>query len=270
MQYLFLNGRHIRDRSLQHALGEAYRGLLLTGRFPVAFLRLEMPPRRGRCQRASDEAGSPLPGRRPAVQPSAGRRCGKQVPHHRPDAARRAAAAATGRTTPRLRRTTRQQADRHRQELVQWATGQLAAGRPAPGDDAGSAPEVAGRRPGLGLDDGSGQRRVPAFQPFPDSGGSGSDRSRPLPAGPESAARVPRACRRRQRGPRTIPTVRRGRKPGGMQVHNRYLITENEAGVVIIDQHALHERILYEQLRDKVLAGAPGAAAAVGAGTRVA
>ena len=32
MQYLFLNGRAIRDRSLQHALGEAYRGLLLTGR----------------------------------------------------------------------------------------------------------------------------------------------------------------------------------------------------------------------------------------------
>ncbi len=33
MQYLFLNGRHIRDRSLQHALGEAYRGLLMVGRF---------------------------------------------------------------------------------------------------------------------------------------------------------------------------------------------------------------------------------------------
>src|SRR5207249_3308933 len=31
-------------RSLQHALGEAYRGLLLHGRFPIAFLRLEMPP----------------------------------------------------------------------------------------------------------------------------------------------------------------------------------------------------------------------------------
>ena len=37
MQYLFLNGRAIRDRSLQHALGEAYRGLLLTGRYPIAF-----------------------------------------------------------------------------------------------------------------------------------------------------------------------------------------------------------------------------------------
>ncbi len=32
MQYLFLNGRWIRDRSLGHALQEAYRGLLMTGR----------------------------------------------------------------------------------------------------------------------------------------------------------------------------------------------------------------------------------------------
>ncbi|NIP69586.1 MAG: DNA mismatch repair endonuclease MutL, partial [Planctomycetales bacterium] len=43
MQYLFLNGRFIRDRSLQHALSEAYRGLLMTGRYPVSFLKLDMP-----------------------------------------------------------------------------------------------------------------------------------------------------------------------------------------------------------------------------------
>jgi DNA mismatch repair protein MutL len=43
MQYLFLNGRFIRDRSLQHALSESYRGLLMTGRFPIVFLRLTMP-----------------------------------------------------------------------------------------------------------------------------------------------------------------------------------------------------------------------------------
>ncbi len=46
MQYLFLNGRFIRDRSLQHALGEAYRGLLLTGRFPICFLHLRDAGRR--------------------------------------------------------------------------------------------------------------------------------------------------------------------------------------------------------------------------------
>ena len=43
MQYVFLGGRYIRDRSLLHALGEAYRGLLMTGRYPIAFLMLEMP-----------------------------------------------------------------------------------------------------------------------------------------------------------------------------------------------------------------------------------
>jgi DNA mismatch repair protein MutL len=43
-QFLFLNGRWIQDRSLQHALGEAYRGLLMVGRHPVSFLFLELPP----------------------------------------------------------------------------------------------------------------------------------------------------------------------------------------------------------------------------------
>ena len=41
-----------------------------------------------------------------------------------------------------------------------------------------------------------------------------------------------------------------------MQVHNRYLVTETAHGVTIIDQHALHERILYEQLRQRMTAGA--------------
>ena len=44
MQYLFLNGRHIRDHALQHALAEAYRGLLMVGRYAIAFLSIEMPP----------------------------------------------------------------------------------------------------------------------------------------------------------------------------------------------------------------------------------
>ncbi len=58
-----------------------------------------------------------------------------------------------------------------------------------------------------------------------------------------------------------LPNVAAG-QPGridrvsAMQVHNRYLITESDEGVVVIDQHALHERILYEHLRAKVLGGA--------------
>jgi DNA mismatch repair protein MutL len=41
-----------------------------------------------------------------------------------------------------------------------------------------------------------------------------------------------------------------------MQVHDCYLIVETTEGVTVIDQHALHERIMYEHLRNRVLAGA--------------
>src|SRR5205823_10973518 len=34
----------VRDRSLGHAIQEAYRGLLMTGRYAVVFLFLELPP----------------------------------------------------------------------------------------------------------------------------------------------------------------------------------------------------------------------------------
>ena len=34
-----------------------------------------------------------------------------------------------------------------------------------------------------------------------------------------------------------------------IQVHDSYLIAETGDGMMVIDQHALHERILYEELR---------------------
>ena len=40
-----------------------------------------------------------------------------------------------------------------------------------------------------------------------------------------------------------------------LQVHNSYLVTEDAEGLVIVDQHALHERVMFEQLRRRVLAG---------------
>ena len=52
-----------------------------------------------------------------------------------------------------------------------------------------------------------------------------------------------------------------------LQVHNRYLVVETDVGIEVIDQHALHERILYEQLREKVLGGCARVAEVAGAGT---
>ena len=43
-QYLFLNGRFIRDRSLFHAMKEAYRGLIEPAAQPTAVVMIEMDP----------------------------------------------------------------------------------------------------------------------------------------------------------------------------------------------------------------------------------
>jgi DNA mismatch repair protein MutL len=47
-----------------------------------------------------------------------------------------------------------------------------------------------------------------------------------------------------------------GSKPfSAIQLHNSYLVAESEDGLVIIDQHALHERIMFEELLARVTRG---------------
>jgi DNA mismatch repair protein MutL len=40
-----------------------------------------------------------------------------------------------------------------------------------------------------------------------------------------------------------------------LQVHNSFLVTQDAQGVVIIDQHALHERVMFEELKNRILVG---------------
>jgi len=43
LQYIFLNGRFIRDKFISHAIKEAYRGAIDPSRFPAAFIFIKMP-----------------------------------------------------------------------------------------------------------------------------------------------------------------------------------------------------------------------------------
>jgi DNA mismatch repair protein MutL len=43
--------------------------------------------------------------------------------------------------------------------------------------------------------------------------------------------------------------------PKVIQLYDAYLVVETEKGMLVIDQHALHERILFEQYKARALAG---------------
>jgi DNA mismatch repair protein MutL len=40
-----------------------------------------------------------------------------------------------------------------------------------------------------------------------------------------------------------------------IQLHNSYLVAQSDDGMIIIDQHALHERIMYEELSARIMRG---------------
>lgn len=241
LQYLFLNGRHIRDRSLQHALGEAYRGLLLTGRYPIAFVKLDVPPA------AVDVNVHP-------TKLEVRFQNGSQLYSHLLGTLRQQFLKTdlTARVTLDERRPAddspaaaldMEQAARRRQELTDWA-------RTASDSGASTTLPASPPQRSLDLDYQQPSRSVPDFKPF----SGGTDTWNP----PPSSARAEEADTDHQRidgGQETSIPPQPHMRPAGYQIHNRYLITENELGMVVIDQHALHERILYEQIREKVLAG---------------
>jgi DNA mismatch repair protein MutL len=255
LQYLLLNGRFIRDRSLQHALGEAYRGLLLSGRYPIAFLRLEMP--------AETVDVNVHPTKLEVRFADSGRIYSLLLGTIRKkflatDLTARIRAPA-GAAEPGAEAADAAVVESHRQNLVAWAKGAIEQtvgwASPTNSPDAqisAADPEDSQGALDLRFDRPTGPpleltKLDRAWRPAPVSARqheaaeyAGKLTSQPPPTHQASTHHSPSPI---------------NRLPLGFQIHNRYLITENDEGMVVIDQHALHERILYEQLREKVLAG---------------
>jgi DNA mismatch repair protein MutL len=223
MQFLFLNGRAIRDRALQHALGEAYRGLLLTGRFPIACLRIDMPPEMVDV--------NVHPTKLEVRFQDSGRLYSQLLGTLRTkflttDLTHRLQPVANGNGLASALAADQEQAWDKRNELNSWAAAQL------PGQS--SAPSEQGHRPAA-LQSQFSLDSAPSRPPL-----EITRLDRPWPATPTNNSGIPSS---------SPPSPHR---VSAMQVHNRYLIAESQEGVLVIDQHALHERILYEQLREKV------------------
>lgn len=238
LQYLFLNGRHVRDRALQHALGEAYRGLLLHGRYPISFLRLEMPPELvdvnvhpSKLEVRFQDSGrvySQLLGTLRTTFLSS-------------DLTSRIHAPEVDETENRGH--DRAAAEQMQRELVAWARGaqggsEAAAERPTAADEQDSPPTLT-LQP-------LARRWPPAEDRVDPNAVASGFGALPARGDDSTAATVATREAASEAGPS---------RPTALQIHNKYLVTASADGVVVIDQHALHERILYEQLKRRFDAG---------------
>ena len=203
-QHLFVNRRAVRDKTIAHAIGEAYRRATIKPRRPEAHLFLEMPPERVDVN----------------VHPAKNEvRFLEQSLVH--EVVRRALGEALG------------------QDVVP----QVPLERPAPVAPEPRAQSIPGVLGGLGAASRWGpvtdafRRRAP--------GEDGRDTVREGRA-PE-AAEPPAASDLSAMG--TGPLIPLG------QCRDTFIIAVDNDGIVIVDQHVAHERILFEQVMRRLTEG---------------
>ncbi len=214
LQYLFVNGRWFRDRSLAYSLQDSYRGLLMTGRYAIGFLFLTVPPDQVdvnvhptksevRFQENSliySLVRATVKGRllRENLIPTLTMPLGQEVGERssEPEELR----GFTLSPSPPV------------QERLPFENLRL----PEPPFALSPPPPVQARLP-----------FAPPVEPEP-----------VLP--PEAPIR---------------PLAQEPDPSTAIQLHDSYLVLETRDGMLVIDQHALHERILFEQLRRRVRDG---------------
>ncbi len=243
LQYLFINGRWFRDRSLGHAFQEAYRGLLMTGRYAVGFLFLTLPPdsvdvnvhpTKSEVRFRDNSAVYSL------IRATVKKRLLQEdlVPRLE------AVPDSPERFGPRPERVFHPEPPLPRTWMV------------APPED---------RKPSLPFPNHPIQQtseKVEISTPHPgplpqglreqdigERSQTGEGGFTPHPNPPPQGGREQEVEGRGEPDPWQLP-------PGtALQIHDAYLVLETDNGMVVIDQHALHERILFEQLRTRVRDG---------------
>ncbi|GIK16764.1 MAG: DNA mismatch repair protein MutL [Planctomycetota bacterium] len=255
-QYFFVNGRYIRDRFLQHAVKEAYRGLIEPSRFPVVFVFITINPE------MIDVNVHPTKIEVRWAEPN--------LVHSQVLSALRELLQRAD-LTPGLRTDrARPDVDAAEQDRIRREFASLLLSQPPLIRESGSGGASVGSGGSAGMSEGfvrggalSGESAVAqaaaVWRSLYDARSGGIPGAPINPGGQD--ARLLRGDLRdagsadrildQQRG--EGPDASRGSGLRAIQLHNTYIVVESDDGLLIIDQHALHERIMYEHLRQRIM-----------------
>ncbi len=286
-QFVFVNGRPVRDRVIQHALKEAYRGLIEPSRHPTAVLMIELDPRavdvnvhpakaEVRFRESSSVHSAVLRSIRAALS---------RADLTPPVGSGGVGGGADAGVGPRLSGFTAT-----RESIFPSASGPASGSPSGPGPsavpgaieprawgapaatyqrlDASFAGSSGGGVRARVVDAGALARWMAQQRPgsagmasvedirqavSAPSGGAGHERSDPA-VSPSGSGPPDTDPVHAGHGSESLSVLPPALNPA-LQVFDSFLITQDEQGVVIIDQHALHERVMFEKILARVMRG---------------
>jgi len=235
-QFFFVNGRYVRDRLLGRALSESYRAMMPAGAYPSAMLFVELPPHDVDVN--VHPAKTEVRFVRAAIVGDLVR-----------DAVRSAIAAARAAATPFVER----QPEPHRPAPPPPTPPVPTPAPPAPEDLRGAfvlqMPRPAPPRPEQQtIDLGFATPEVAVRPPTIETPGAEE-----TPAPPRPGQRIGCLAGRGAEGAGSPlkPAQNLALRPDEInplgQLNNSFILAVDRAGLLLIDQHVAHERILFEQ-----------------------